>query len=249
MSTFHLEERRQTRTVIDKLLSDDGGVIDREDQIRQHIYTYYRQLYNDEDLPTDDAFTCNQIISQDCSTNNNCMDEISSDEILDAIKKSASRKSPGPDGIPKEFYLRTFEIIHREFNLILNEPLEGKFPRDFVDGVIVLVRTKRGTGAISCFRPISLLNTDYKLLSRIIKLRLDMIIRKWGIISTAQKCSNKPCNIFQAVLSVMERIVDLKNKRKHGKLVSFDLSQAFDRIKRNFLWRTMSSLGFNPGLV
>uniref|UniRef100_A0A182IEA8 Uncharacterized protein n=1 Tax=Anopheles arabiensis TaxID=7173 RepID=A0A182IEA8_ANOAR len=144
------------------------------------------------------------------------MGEITPDDIMDAIKKSASRKSPGPDGIPKEFYFRAYGIIHRELHLILNEALEGGFPRNFVDGVIVLVGKRGSTGAVSCFRPISLLNTDFKLLLRVIKPRLDSIIRKWGIISTAQKCSNKPCNIFQAVLSVKERVVDLRNQRKYG---------------------------------
>ena len=75
------------------------------------------------------------------------------------------------------------------------------------------------------------------------------IIEKWGIISTAQKCCNKPCNIFQAVLSVKERVVDLKMKRKCGKVISFDLSQAFDRVDRGFLFNNMTSMGFNPGLV
>ena len=87
VSTFKLEERRWTRTVIDKLLSEDGRVIVQEEDIRQHIHTYYTQLYSDEDLPTDDTFTCSQIIPEDCDTNNNCMGEITPDDILDWFER------------------------------------------------------------------------------------------------------------------------------------------------------------------
>ena len=44
-------------------------------------------------------------------------------------------------------------------------------------------------------------------------------------------------------------MIDLQRKRKCGKLISFDLSHAFDRVNRNFLFKTMLSLGFHPRLV
>ena len=50
VSTFQFEKRRRARTVFDKLLSEDGRVIDQEGDIRQHNHTYYTQLYSDEDL-------------------------------------------------------------------------------------------------------------------------------------------------------------------------------------------------------
>ena len=74
------------------------------------------------------------------------MNEISTSEMLSAIRSSASKKSPGPDGLPREFYLRSFDVIHRELNLIINEAIGSNFPAQFVNGVIMLVKNAvRGT--------------------------------------------------------------------------------------------------------
>ena len=169
--------------------------------------------------------------------------------IFIALKASSSRKSPGSDGIPVEFYIKTFDIIHRQLNLILNEAVHGNFPPAFVEGVIVLVKKKGNDTTIKGYRPISLLNCDYKLLSRIIKNRLDQILKEHTVLNSAQKCSNGRRNIFQATLSIKDRIAFYKEHRRCGKLISFDLDHAFDRVDRRFLFRTMGNMGFNPRLI
>lgn len=116
------------------------------------------------------------------------MEETTTADIWSAIKTSASKKSPGPDGLPKEFNHRAFDVIHRELNLVLNEALASNFSSKFIDGVIVLVK-KRGAGnTVGSYRPISLLNFDYKLLSRILKTRPENVMKAHHILSGAQKC-------------------------------------------------------------
>uniref|UniRef100_A0AAG5DMJ3 Reverse transcriptase domain-containing protein n=1 Tax=Anopheles atroparvus TaxID=41427 RepID=A0AAG5DMJ3_ANOAO len=249
MTTFQLGQRRKKCTYIDKLTTDDGTNLHDKQDIERYISDYYKILYAAENTGTDESFRATRIIPEGCTINRDCMQEIYFDELNLAIKKSASKKSPGPDGIPIEFYRSTLEIIRRELVLIMNEALNGHVPQQFVSGVIVLVKKKGGGSTLASFRPISLLNTDYKLLARIIKLRLDAIISQWQIISPAQKCSNRPANIFQAILSVKEKIVKHKLERRSGKLISFDLSQAFDRVDRKFLLASMENMGFHPELV
>lgn len=99
--------------------------------------------------------------------NQHLMDDISADDILAALKRSCPKKSPGPDGLPKEFYQKTWHIISTEFSLVINEVLAGHFDRRFLNGVIVLVKKKGCYGTIGGFRPISLLNADYNKFSRI----------------------------------------------------------------------------------
>lgn len=111
----------------------------------------------------------------------------------------------------------------------MNEALRGNFSDKFVAGVIVLVKKKGADQSVKSYRPISLLNSDYKLFSRIIKMRLDRTLVENNILSGAQKCSNGRHNIFQATLSIKDRISYLKERRLRGKLISFDLDHAFDR--------------------
>ena len=95
----------------------------------------------------DKIFQCERVIPEEDAANEGCMNEITTDEILSAIRSSSSKKSPSPDGLPKEFYLRTFNVIHRELNLILNEAIGSNIPNEFMNGVIVLVKKNavRGT--------------------------------------------------------------------------------------------------------
>lgn len=155
ISTFQLGERRRKKTTITQLRIGDDEILNQSEEIEQHMLQYFTELYAEEEITnTDDvdAFECGRIIPENDETNEACMREITTTEILTAIRTSAPRKSPGSDGIPNEFYLRTFDIIHRELNLILNEALAGDFPSAFVDGVIVLVKKKGGDETARSYR-------------------------------------------------------------------------------------------------
>lgn len=248
LSSFQLGERQKKKTAITRLELPDR-VLENSEEIEEHTFHYFRNLYAEQEHLRTDDFHCGRRIPPDSISNASCMNEITTGEIFSAIKASASRKSPGPDGIPKEFYVEAFDIIHCQLNLIMNEALRGNCPEKFVEGVIVLAK-KKGTGnTFKSFRPISLLNFDFKLLSRMLKLRLDNIFREHSLINNSQKCSNGNRTIFQATLSIKDKLACLRANKRKGKLISFDLDHAFDRVDRRFLFRTMISLGFKPEFV
>lgn len=252
LSTFQLGERTRRRNTIDQLRNERDEIIDNGEAIRNHMVAYFTNLYAREDVEEEEPegpFRCERIIPEQDAVNEACMDEITTAEILSAIRTSASKKSPGPDGLPKEFYLRTFDVVHRELNLVLNEAIRSNIPTQFVDGVIVLVK-KRGAGDTArSYRPISLINYDYKILSRILKQRMESVMRTHSVLTNSQKCSNPGRNIFQATLAIKDRIAQLKGNQRKGKLVAFDLEHAFDRVDHRFLFVTMRGLGFNTAMV
>lgn len=249
LTAFQLGEKRRKRTIINHLTTENNEVLSESNQIEEHVFNYFQRLYTEGENDVGDDFECDRVIPANNPANENCMVEISTGEIFQAIKSSAARKSPGCDGIPVEFYAKTFDIIHRQLNLIFNEALSGTFPNKFVEGVIVLAKKKDTGSSVKSYRPISLLNTDYKLFSRIIKARLELTMQENDILSSAQKCSNSKHNIFQATLSIKDRIAFLKERKLRGKLISFDLDHAFDRVDRRFLFRTMETLGFNTNMI
>lgn len=251
LSVFQLAERKKNRTIITHIRGEQNESYESSEEIERHLLEYYERLYSEEAEGNgiDNTFECNRAIPENDMTNESCMENISSAEILSAIRSAARRKSPGCDGIPNEFYLRTFDIIHRELNLILNEALSDRFPPDFVNGTIVLVK-KRGSGHTArAYRPISLLNSDYKLFSRILKSRLEKVTQTHRILSAVQKCANPPHNIFQATLSIKDRLAQLIQQKRRAKLISFDLDHAFDRVRHAFLHRTMCALGINRDFI
>ncbi|KAL9700836.1 hypothetical protein quinque_004277 [Culex quinquefasciatus] len=208
-----------------------------------------QSLYSAGDVADPDGATTNRAIPSDSVPNAQVMEEITTEQLYNIIKTSASRKAPGNDGIPKEFYVRTFHVIHRQLNLVINEALNGNIPQKLVEGVIVLCHKKGGNNTIKSYRPLTMLNFDYKILSRILKTRIEEIMVRHDILTPSQKCSNGKRNIFEALLAVKDRIAQIKHTHIQGTLVSFDLDHAFDRVEHSYLFRVMDDMGFNRALI
>lgn len=112
----------------------------------------------------------------------------------------------------------------------MNECLQVNFLPKFSEGVIVLVKKKNSDDTLKAFRPITVLNYDYKLLARILKKRLDNIMIENRILNQNQKCANSNRTIFEAVHAIKDRIVELNSKGKRVILILFDLDHAFDGV-------------------
>lgn len=246
-SLFHVEQLNNRRTNISTIETEDETIIDDPGQIRETIRTFFEQLYDTHEVDGDDDFFPARSIPAGQPQNENLMEPIVADDIFAAIKTSSSRKSPGADGLPKEFYAKTWRIIQNEFTLILNDALRGAASKDFYDGVIVLVRKKGNDKTVKGYRPISLLNYDYKLLARILKQRMNGILPL--ILSDHQKCSNGDRSIFEATGRILDEVSRLRSSRNNALLVSFDLDHAFDRVSHQFLNRTLTRMNFNPRFV
>lgn len=92
--------------------------------------------------------------------------------------------------------------------------------------------------------PISLLNTDYKLASKVITERLKSVIA--SVVHSDQTCGVPGRSIFSD-LQLVRDLLDMINKTDEtGILVTLDQEKAFDRVDHGFLLRTLAKLGFGP---
>ena len=91
-------------------------------------------------------------------------------EIIVAISAMQSGKSPGPDGFPAEFYKRFSALLSPQLAIVLSESLRlGSLPPSLNEACITLI-AKKGKDPAECasYRPISLLNTDAKILAKVL---------------------------------------------------------------------------------
>lgn len=239
---------KRAKSTINSLELEDGSTESDSTTINNVIRNFFEQLYTSTDvvIPQDRFLPLKQIPQQQ-PENENLMRPILEEELLAAIKNSSPKKSPGADGLPKEFFLKTWRIISAEFTNVINDALQGRADKTFFDGIVVLVKKKGDDKTIKGYRPISLLNVDYKLLARILKQRLHALLPL--VLSSNQKCSNGKKSIFEATTSILDRICELKHRRGNSLLVSFDLDHAFDRVNHEFLRTTLLRMNFNGAFV
>ena len=103
-----------------------------------------------------------------------CEGDLNELELLKALKSMQNNKSPGNDGLTKEFY-ETFwnEIKHPFMNSIMEVREKKKSSTSQRQAVIKLIANKeRDKWFIKNWRAISLLNVDYKIIAKALAARL-----------------------------------------------------------------------------
>ena len=106
------------------------------------------------------------------------------EEIGIAIKGVKNNKSPGPDGIPAELYKIYWSYKKHNLLNIHTKGLEGKeLAYSQYLALITLLYKKCRRKDIKNWRPISLLNVDYKVLSKTLAIRIK------DVLSSIIQCS------------------------------------------------------------
>ena len=167
-------------------------------------------------------------------------------EIQQALQTMENGKSPGIDGIPVEFYKEFFELLKKDPQDIFNNVLfeQKTTPKTWNQAIISLIpKQTEKLNSLKYWRPISLLCTDYKILTKILANRLKQILPK--IISQEQNCSIPQRTIFNNLFLIRDLIKYQKEKKNKFYLLQIDQEKAFNKIDRPFLFQTMKKLGFS----
>ena len=175
-----------------------------------------------------------------------CEGLFTKDELFSALKGLQTGKSPGSDGLPTEFYLAFWDDLGDFLVLVLNERYRlGVLRYNQRESLLRLLYKKDDRRLPKNWRPISLLNTDYKLASKAITERLKPVMTV--IIHRDQTCGVVGRSIFsnlQLIRDTLDIMIDKTDEP--GILVTLDQEKAFDRVDHDFLMRTLTKFGFGP---
>ena len=174
-----------------------------------------------------------------------CEGLFTKDELFSALKGLQTGKTPGSDGLPTEFYLVFWDDLGDFLVLVLNERYRlGVLTYSQRQSLLRLLYKKDDKRLPKNWRPISLLNTDYKLASKVITERLKPVMS--SIVHRDQTCGVVGRSIFSN-LQLIRDILDMIDKTDEpGILVTLDQEKAFDRVDHEFLMRTLAKFGFGP---
>jgi len=95
-------------------------------------------------------------------------------EVLHSFQKD---KSPGPDGWTIEFFMGLYDILGQDIlKLVEDTKSSGQIPTSLNSTFIALIPKADNPISLDEFRPISLCNCIYKIVSKIISRRVQRIL-------------------------------------------------------------------------
>lgn len=99
--------------------------------------------------------------------------EFEADEIIRALNQMHPNKAPGPDGMSLLFFKKYWRSISPSISSTLLKALNlGKFSKELNHTHITLIHKKRHPISMVDYRPISLCNDLYKILSKVLPNRI-----------------------------------------------------------------------------
>jgi hypothetical protein len=169
-------------------------------------------------------------------------------EIHTAITSRGQNRAPGRDGLGLGFYKATWPIIRDDLCLILNDMFfEGPITTQQKQGTIFCLPKTNRMLTLADRRPITLLNSDYKIVTRIIAQRLRNVLEKH--LSRTQYCGVPGNTILDVVATVRDTTAYAERTNTPMCVLALDFQHAFDMVSHDYLFTILRSYGLSTRFV
>ena len=179
---------------------------------------------------------------------------LTKDVVKEALRLAKNGSATGLDGCPYELWKvlkkrndeaeeegkTSFDVIKILTKVFQDVQLHGIAPNThFVDGWMCLLYKKKDRTLIENYRPITLLNSDYKLLTKALTLQLIEDIKK--VIHKDQAGFIPGRSIFDHIrlTRIMTNFAEISER--NGAIVALDQEKAYDKITHPYLWKTLEA--------
>lgn len=252
---FHASAQvRRRRNEIATLWLPGTGWVTDEKEIRRAFINYYKAIYKKgprvniyEGYPLQLLQELPKIppISQ------GLLDLMPSDlEIHNALKSLGPHKAAGPDGFNAKLMQDRWDIFGP---LILKEVHSffstGVMPSYIAKSNLVLIPKIQDPVGVNDFRPVSVCNVIYKVISKLLASRLKPYISR--VVSSTQSAFVPGREISENVILLREVLhsFNMAQYKNAEFCLKVDLSKAFDRMDWNYLESILPLYGFPPRII
>ncbi|KAK2411185.1 hypothetical protein QL285_046487 [Trifolium repens] len=178
--------------------------------------------------------------------NNALLEPFLEEEIRETIWSCDGNKSSGRDRFKLNFLKACWPIVKMDILAFFKDFHENAvLPKAFTASFLTLIPKKDHPLDLFDYRPICLIGSIYKVLSKVLANRLKRVMGK--LISNFQSAFLPKRQILDGVV-VLNEIIDLAKRRKDVcMLFKVDFERAYDTVNWRFLERMMFKMGFSEG--
>ena len=248
-----LEKSRQSNNIVRAVRDNRGAIVESPEKVMTVIKSFYEKLYdnpdnNDNSENTLETFlgdASHPILSQ--NERESCDQLVTLEELEAALKQLNPDSSPGHDGLTPAFYVIFWDQLKWLLYECYMESIEKEsLALSQTRGVINLIHKGKGSDLLDLgnWRPITLTNTDYKIFTKLLAVRLQNVIK--SIINENQVGYIKGRSISSHI-RLIDDIINLSNiEDLPGLVVSLDYSKAFDTVSKISILKTLEKFNFGP---
>lgn len=249
---FNLEKQNYNKKTIGEIRLQDGSTTNDEKLILNHIEMFYKDLLTSQNTfsqDTYDNFVQNlQIPKLSDDERDSLEGPLRFEECKNVLETFQKDKSPGEDGFTAEFYKFFFDLLGNDMIESFNEAhAANELSISQRRGIITMIPKEDGSLLdLANWRPITLLNVDFKISAKAIAKRLEPILPK--LIHPDQTGFVKGRFIGENIRLISDIMEYTKVQNIPGILLSLDFHKAFDSIEWPFIMKTLDYFNFGTDI-
>ena len=245
-----LEKKNYINKNVKKIIDSTGNIYTEQMEILNQISNFYQNLYStkDEGLNRVDL---NYVVESNIpkltkEESDQLEGKLTLPELGKAVRNMKNGKSPGPDGFTVEFYKFFWtDICHFLLRSLNFSFYTGELSLTQKQGIISIIpKGQKPRQYLKNWRPISLLNVSYKILTSTLSNRLKLVLNK--LIHENQKGFLSGRYIGENTRLVYDILNYTEQMNKPGLLLLIDFEKAFDSISWDFLFSVIRFFNFGP---
>ena len=252
-----LVKRTKTEADLSEVTSDQGLPFGSENERTGYIVDSFADLYkrtpgeniNENSLNNFLGETSQNNIIRNSKLTNEERDSLETPLLITELDQSINnanlKSAPGADGFSNRFIKQFWHIYRMPLFKLANKCFEdGSLTNSFKTANIKLIPKKGNLKLLKNWRPISLLNCFYKIISRAIGSRLKKFMDKLTPVSQKGYSRTRRCQ--EVLINLIEGIAECKKNRYRGAIVSLDIRKAFDTISHAYNSAVLDFYNFGP---
>jgi hypothetical protein len=235
---FHqFANHRRNRKYIWEVCDVSGTIHKGQKAIAEEAVNYYKSFFKSSlpDISTDQVGVASQftkMLNEDEARD--LYKPVTLMELKSILTLFKKEKSPGPDGWTVEFFLHFFDLVSEDLWRWWRKPRScGRIAGSINSTFLALIPKNNKPQQFGDYRPISLCNLVYKVISKVIANQIKPILSR--ALSTKQLGFLEGRQIHDAIGTAHECIHSIKKKNIKALILKLDLQKAYDCINWDFL--------------